>query len=631
MCGIVGGFWRYASVGIEKRAAAALDLLSHRGPDDRGLEVLPCVNGTVMLGQRRLSIIDLSSGGHQPAHSADGTLAMVYNGEIYNYRELRDELRACGRVFTTQSDTEVLLAAWAEWGRDCLSRLQGMFAFVIYDSRREVLACVRDAFGIKPLFVHANGDEFLFASEQAALARLRSGAVRPDLQRAYDYLVHGDYDSSQRTFVEGVHHLLPGSLLEVDLRTGRQSGPDFWWRAPVTRISSLSFDQAVEATREQFLQNIRLHLRSDVPLGAALSGGVDSSAVVCAIRHVEPKIDIHTFSFVADNDALSEEKWIDLVNEAVGAKSYKVRAGASDLARDLDRLIETQGEPFGSTSIYAQYLVFQRAKAEGITVTLDGQGADELLAGYDGYPGQRMLSLLEGRNVTAMHRFARASAQWPGRSYRRTWLELGRVVLPDWAYARSRKVMGRDFRPSWLDVDMLERAGVIFGETRTPLSEAHRGRRVIEQLGFSLQDRGLPHLLRHGDRNAMAFSIESRVPFLTVPMAELLLGLPEDYLISDEGESKHVFRAAMRGIVPDAILDRRDKIGFTTPEREWLTALGPIARGWLADAENIPFVRHRNLTAAFDDVMSDRKCFSWQLWRWINYVRWYARQGFESF
>ncbi|KAE8247364.1 hypothetical protein A4X03_0g7063 [Tilletia caries] len=199
---------------------------------------------------------------------------------------------------------------------------------------------------------------------------------------------------------------------------------------------------SVNYQNKQFLQNIRLHLRSDVPLGAALSGGVDSSAVVCAIRHVEPKIDIHTFSFVADNEALSEEKWIDLVNEAVGAKSYKVRAGASDLARDLDRLIETQGEPFGSTSIYAQYLVFQRAKAEGITVTLDGQGADELLAGYDGYPGQRMLSLLEGRNVTAMHRFARASAQWPGRSYRRTWLELGRVVLPDWAYARSRKVMG---------------------------------------------------------------------------------------------------------------------------------------------------------------------------------------------
>lgn len=627
MCGIIGGFWRHARARIEKRTAAALDLLSHRGPDDSGLEALPCAHGAILFGQRRLSIIDLSSGGHQPTHTADGALSMVYNGEIYNYRELRDELRARGRVFTTQSDTEVLLAAWAEWGRACLSRLEGMFAFVVYDRRREVITCVRDAFGIKPLFIQADGDEFLFASEQPALAALRLRAPRPDLQRAYDYLVHGDYDSAPRTFVEGVQHLLPGSLLEVDLRTGRLSDPDFWWRAPVAQTSALSFDQAVDATREQFLQNIRLHLRSDVPLGAALSGGVDSSAVVCAMRHVEPQLDIHTFSYIADSDALSEEKWVDLVNETVGATPHKVRAGAGDLARDLDLLIRAQGEPFGSTSIYAQYLVFQRAKAEGITVTLEGQGADELLAGYDGYPGQRMLSLFEGGRFGAMHRFARAAADWPGRSYRRSWMEFGRVILPDWAYARSRKAMGRDFRPDWLDIDMLERAGVRFGEVRTPRMKVHRGRRVIEQLGYNLQDRGIPHLLRHGDRNAMAFSIESRVPFLTIPMAELQLGLPEGYLISDQGESKRIFRAAMRGIVPDVILDRRDKIGFATPEREWLTALAPVARGWLADAEDIPFIRPHSLTTMFDDVMSGRKPFSWQLWRWINYIRWYQLQG----
>lgn len=631
MCGIIGGFWRHARAGIEERTAAALDLLSHRGPDDRGLESLPCEHGTLLFGQRRLSIIDLSSGGHQPAHTADGALSIVYNGEIYNYRELRDELRACGRTFTTESDTEVLLAAWAEWGRSCLNRLEGMFAFVVYDRRRGVMTCVRDAFGIKPLFIQADGDEFLFASEQPALAALRSRAPRPDLQRAYDYLVHGDYDSSRRTFVEGVQHLLPGSLLEIDLRTGGLSDLEIWWRAPVAQTSTLSFDQAVEATREQFLQNIRLHLRSDVPLGAALSGGVDSSAVVCAMRYIEPHLDIHTFSYIANNEALSEEKWVDFVNEEVKAKPHKIRANASDLARDLDLLIRAQGEPFGSTSIYAQYLVFQRAKAEGITVTLDGQGADELLAGYDGYPGQRMLSLFEGGRLGAMHRFARAAADWPGRSYRRTWMEYGRVTLPDWAYARSRKVMGRDFRPDWLDIDLLERADVRFREARTPRSPAHRGRRVIEQLGYSLQDRGIPHLLRHGDRNAMASSIESRVPFLTIPMAELLLGLPEDYLISDQGESKRVFRAAMRGIVPNAILDRRDKIGFATPEQEWLAEIAPIARRWLADAADIPFIRERNLTAGFDDVMSGRKPFSWQLWRWINYTRWYTLQGFEFF
>lgn len=381
MCGIAGGFWRHAGDGLEARGHSALACISHRGPDDSGLEIYSGQHGTVLLGQRRLSIIDLSSGGHQPAHSPDGSLSMVYNGEVYNYRELREELRACGRSFTTASDTEVLLAAWAQWGRACLDRIVGMFAFVVYDRGQETLTCVRDAFGIKPLFLHADGDEFLFASEQSALAALRSKAPQPDLQRAYDYLVHGDYDSSERSFIKDARHVPPGTLIELDLRSGAVSDAQAWWRAPVTQSTSLSFDQAVEATREEFLRSIRLHLRSDVPLGAALSGGVDSSAVVCAMRHVEPGLDLHTFSYIADNDGLSEEKWVDLVNETVRARPHKIRAGAADLARDLDSLIAAQGEPFGSTSIYAQYLVFQGARDAGIKVTLDGQGADELLAG----------------------------------------------------------------------------------------------------------------------------------------------------------------------------------------------------------------------------------------------------------
>lgn len=628
MCGIAGGFWRNRSSEIEARTAAALKLMSHRGPDDSGLEIYRSPHGSVVFGQRRLSIIDLSSGGHQPAHTADGALSMVYNGELYNYRELRDELRALGRTFATESDTEVLLASWAQWGRSCLPRLEGMFAFVVFDHREQRLTFVRDAFGIKPLFIQADEDEFLFASEQPALSALTSRASRPDLQRAYDYLVHGDYDSNQLTFVEGIHHLPPGSWLEFDLATGSFSDPQSWWRAPVAQTARLSFSQAVEATREQFLQNVRLHLRSDVPVGAALSGGVDSSAVVCAMRYIEPTLDIHTFSYIAANDSLSEERWVDLVNETVRANPHKVRAESADLARDLDSLIRAQGEPFGSTSIYAQYRVFQSAKAAGITVTLDGQGADELLAGYDGYPGQRMLSLFEEGRHLAAHRFARSASNWPGRSYLKNCMELGRTLLPDGIYARGRKALGRNFRPDWLDLGVLENAGVHFTESRPDLCPANRGRRVVERLGHSLQNRGLPHLLRHGDRNAMAFSIESRVPFLTIPLAELLLSLPEDYLISAQGETKHVFRAAMRGIVPDPILDRKDKIGFATPERDWITAISPIARTWLCDARSIPFLRVDSLTETFDRMIDGRLPFSWQAWRWINYARWYRLQGF---
>ena len=263
------------------------------------------------------------------------------------------------------------------------------------------------------------------------------------------------------------------------------------------------------------------------------------------------------------------------------------------------------------------------ARENGITVTLDGQGADELLAGYHGYPGQRMLSLFEQGRYGAMHGFARRWSQWPGRSYRHAWMYMGRSVFPDGLYERARKVLGRDFQPGWLRTDMLREAGVAFQETRPALAPSNRGRRVVEQLAYSLQTRGLPHLLRHGDRNAMAFSIESRVPFLTPPMAQLLLSLPESYLISDAGETKHVFRAAMRGIVPDEILDRRDKIGFATPERDWFMSIAPMTREWLQDAAAVPFLDPAALLAAFDGVIAGRTPFTWQVWRWVNYVRWY--------
>ncbi|MGN6144579.1 MAG: asparagine synthase (glutamine-hydrolyzing) [Mesorhizobium sp.] len=630
MCGIAGGFWRDDRPSVEGCVQQALDLMRHRGPNDSGLETVREATGAVSIGQNRLSIIDLSSRGHQPMLSEDRGLAIVFNGEIYNYRELREELRALGRIFRSESDTEVLLAAWAEWGRACLPRLEGMFAFVVHDRHRGMLTCVRDAFGIKPFFYEQDENGLVFASEQRALLALRGKPARPDLQRAYDYLVHGDYDSRARTFIEGVRHLLPGTLLELDLRSRRQAEPETWWVAPTRQGAPLSFDSAVEAVREKFLHNIRLHLRSDVPLGAALSGGIDSSAVVCAIRHVEPSAPIHTFSYIAHGSDVSEEKWVDLVNEVTGATSHKVRADADDLAQDLDRIVSVQGEPFGSTSIYAQYRVFQLAREKGITVTLDGQGADELLAGYSGYPGQRMLSLFESGRYGAMHGFARRWAQWPGRSYRLAWMYMGRSVFPDELYSRARKMMGRDFQPAWLKVDQLREAGVRFREERPAFQEANKGRRVIEELANSLQVRGLPHLLRHGDRNAMAFSIESRVPFLTIPMAELLLSLPEDYLISDAGETKHVFRAAMRGIVPDVILDRRDKIGFATPEREWFLRIAPIIRDWLRDATDVPFLDRDILLGSFDAVIAGGKPFSWQVWRWVNYVRWYRLQGFDA-
>ncbi len=630
MCGIAGGFWQSDHEVVEVQICSALNTMHHRGPNDRGHEISRDAERTVALGQTRLSIIDLSSGGHQPMLSPDKSLAIVFNGEIYNYKELRNQLRSLGREFQTESDTEVLLTAWVHWGPACLPRLNGMFAFVVHDRVRHKLYCARDAFGIKPFFYEQSDSGFVFASEQQALRALRSGTPKPDLQRGYDYLVHGDYDSQERTFIEGVKHLPPGTLLEVALCSMEPAKLTTWWRAPTANTFRYSFADAAEAVRDMFLSSVRLHLRSDVPLGIALSGGLDSSSVVCAVRHIHPDMPIRTFSYIADDDEISEEAWVDSINNSVRATSHKIRLTAGDFSRDLDKLISVQGEPFGSTSIYAQYRVFQLAKETGTTVTLDGQGGDELLAGYSGYPGQRMLSLLEGRHYIGMHQFARAWGKWPGRSYRRAYMYLARATFSDGIYRVARRALGRDFAPAWLRTEVLNEIGVRFREVRTPLLPELKGRRVVEQLAYSLQVRGLPHLLRHGDRNSMAFSIESRVPFLTVPMAELLLSMPEPYLISKSGETKCVFRAAMRGIVPDTVLDRRDKIGFATPERRWLLQLAPTLRKWLEEAGSIPFIDCKQLLIAFDRVMEGKKAFDWQVWRWVNYVRWYGTQGFNG-
>ena len=625
MCGIAGGLWHTAPRNVSLKIERALHHLRLRGPDDDGrlLEPLNADGGLMALLHKRLSVIDLSAGGHQPKTSHNGRYSLVFNGEIVNYRELRDTLRALGCEFTTESDTEVLLWAWERWGISALDKLVGMFAFAMLDRQARTLTLVRDAFGIKPLYYSLNAQEFVFGSVSACVSALRMGSSKVNLQRSYDYLVHGDYDSDAATFTEGIAQLQPGHLLVLPLEQWTGSSPAAWWRPKVEQNDTLSFTQATERLRETFLDSIRLHLRSDVPLGAALSGGLDSSAVVCAMRYVAPKEPIHTFSFIAPDPALSEEKWVDEINAQVGAVPHKITASAQELVRDLDALIEAQGEPFGSTSIYAQFRVFQAARQAGITVTLDGQGADELLAGYIGYPGQRMRSLIETGQWRQALQFSHQWSKWPGRNQKQAWMHYASAVFPPSLERMGRQWMGRSAAPQWLNTTALTEQGVRMQLPWAGRAHGPKGRRVIGQMASALTQRGLPGLLRHGDRNSMCFSVESRVPFLTVPMANLLLSLPEHYLIANNGETKHIFRAAMRGIVPDMVLDRKDKVGFATPELQWLTAAAPQMREWLVQTQDIPMLNAPAVLREFDAIVQGQKPFSWQAWRLVNFVRWW--------
>lgn len=530
MCGILGQYFPTAgerSTGSRERTRTAQRLLGHRGPDDRGLVEIPLGCGTLLLGHTRLSIIDLSAGGHQPMRSSDGQLEIVFNGEIYNYRELRDELRVLGHVFTTQSDTEVLLAAWREWREAGLQRLNGMFAFVVVDRAAGTMTLVRDPFGIKPLYYHLGSGAVCFASEIPALCALLPQRPNPNLGTAYAYLSLGAYDNSPQTFFDGVHQLRPAHMLQVDLPSMQITALRRWWQPPIVECIDTTFTDAKNRLRELFINSVKLHLRSDVPVGAALSGGIDSSAIVCAMRLAEPDMPLHTFTFVTPGTAMDEERWADLVNAHVGAIAHKVEVSPRRLGEELDDLIRAQGEPFGSTSIYAQYRVYQAAREAGVVVTLDGQGADELLAGYDGFPAGAIESLLEQRRFAAALTLVRGWSAWPNRTLFRGIRSLASAARSCWwPQLAAVTRLPRNSTPPWIDAGRCKDLGLARHAAQVRGSREGVYRRLVERLRSALTENGLAALLRHGDRNSMHWSIESRVPFLTTEIAEFCLSLP---------------------------------------------------------------------------------------------------------
>ena len=620
MCGIAG------FLGLPGLTAnAPLTTLAHRGPDDSGWVAHPPhpSHGLAhsLLLHRRLSILDLSAAGHQPMASADGKHTIVFNGEIYNYRELRDELRRDGCSFRTQTDTEVLLQAYIHWGAACLHRLVGMFAFAVRDERRRMLFLARDFFGMKPLYyVQTNLGEgsFAFASEIKALLDWLPLKRTVEPQRLYEYLRWGCTDHGANTLWSEIRQVPAAHYLEVPLDRPTAGVPVRYWNLPQDDTLDLSFDEAAAQVREIFLQNISLHLRSDVPVGAALSGGIDSSAIVAAMRMVEPNAEVHAFSYIADEAALSEERWVDLVGGEARAIVHKIHPQPNELIADLDRLIYTQDEPFGSTSMYAQYCVFRAAKQNGITVMLDGQGADEMLAGYGQYAPARLSTLVKrGRWIEACRFAGRASSLSGGRL--KLWMQAARLLLPN----LGKRMVGRWLMPSWLNAEWFRNRGVAFNPAIAP--------KQLEGLHAELRQTvvatSLPQLLRYEDRNSMASSIESRLPFLTPNLAEFLLRLPEDYLLGRDGTTKNVFRQAMRGIVPDAILDRRDKIGFATPEQRWLKTLRPWVEETLLSerARGIEALNVPAMQRDWDAVLAGRAKFDFRIWRWVNLIRWADR------
>jgi len=661
MCGIAGILNFSGTFPVLKSVRNMTDALRHRGPDDEGYLVAETKTGRVdlfggndtpqdvfacplpyapkskidhakeleqvpqiALGHRRLSIIDLSPSGHQPMCNSKGTLWIVYNGEIYNYIELRDELESAGYGFHSHSDTEVLLGAYEHWGAGALNRFVGMFAFAILDLLKKKLFLARDFFGIKPLYYTMLPAGFAFASEIKALLELPAVSRRVNAQRVYEYLRLSLTDHGEETLFSQIHQVPAAHFLELSLDHPEFPKSERYWDIEAGLTSGLSFHEASDRVKNLFLDNVNLHLRSDVPVGSALSGGMDSSSIVMAMRKLRGNAaDLHTFSYIADHGSLSEERWVDLIGASSGATVHKVRFDSRELTDRLDRLVYVQDEPFASTSILAQNSVFRLARENGITVMLDGQGADELFGGYGSHLEARLASLLRNARFPDAFRLLRRARRSPGV---RWWNLAGRALvplLPGAAQAISRRVAGRQPAPGWLNLKWFAEREVLL----RPVQRNEDGDGFRQQLHQTLSKTMLPMLLRYEDRNSMAFSIESRVPFLTPDLVHAAFSLPGEYLISKDGLSKAVFRSAMRGMVPDSILDRRDKIAFSTPEPQWLMALRPWVEKTIqaGAAEHVECLNYRVIEKDWPLLLRGGEAFDGRLWRWINLILWAQR------
>ncbi len=638
MCGICGVWY---TDGREVAAAELIGMaqrLAHRGPDGQGTYT----DGSLGLGHRRLAILDLSPAGHQPMPYAGERYWITYNGEIYNFLELRAELETKGHSFRSDSDTEVILAAYAEWGPDCLLRFNGMWAFAIWDRQERMLFLARDRFGIKPLFYLQQGARFAFASEMKAFMAL--SGYQPEVNWPVfkaELLDMHSQEGGERTLLQDVRRLRPGHYAIV--RDGEVQTVRWWYTLDHLQAVPARFEDQVSEFRALFDDACRLRMRSDVTIGTSLSGGLDSSSVVATVAHVArqgaarlPADWQRTFSATFPGSDVDETRYAQAVvaQTAVQAVYREIRPedALAQIERSVYHLEQLEVAPLSQL-----LLLYECQRAHGVVVTLDGHGGDELLAGYPGYvvsalydegaplgSPRRYLDLLHtyrdmfGRmadtgprqNITAL---AWDTSTWLRNSRklaRRVGMQLGPQAEPVRASSSS----------AWLSGDF----AALTPAAPTPASPVPSGSLFQRHLYRDFHEAVLPVILRNYDRLSMAHGVEVRMPLMDWRLVTYAFALPPASLLG-HGYSKRILREAMRGRVPDMVLERRDKIGFASPVSTWIQ--GPW-RAWLIDVLHDPAFRTNGLWdgAAIARHVESQATWNWQtwseVWRYVHACLW---------
>ncbi len=562
------------------------DKVTHRGPDAEGY----LIDGSVALGHRRLSIIDLSPAGNQPMRRRD--VWITFNGEIYNYVELRKELTELGYVFTSGSDTEVILHAYLHWGVEAFSKLNGMWAFVIYDRSRGELILCRDHFGIKPLYYANLGDWFVAGSEIKQFTSFDSFEPILNKKVTINFLAKGLLNYSEETFFEGVKELRPGHFMTYSLTTHTFRIEKWYELNPAIKSQTDSYETAVARVRDLFLESVRIRMRSDVRVGSCLSGGVDSSSIVSVIHGQQmANPDFAAITSCYEDKKYDEQFYSDEVIKQTGFKTSKIYPDLNQLLNDghLDKMVFHQDQPFSTASHYSEFSVFQQARKEKMIVMQDGQGSDEFLCGYPEFFTARMMELIRSFQWGDLFRHLTMRA-----AHRKTslWIELkalGWNTIGNGMLLMLKHLSGRSSTP-WLIDSWNEKAKALTKDFR---ASNIRDLSIQEMVYTSI-----PYQLHSEDRNSMLFSIESRLPFLDHRLVEYCIGLPSEYKIRD-GYAKAILRDAVREL-PTLIRERKDKMGFVAPDSTWMKSNSKQVRADLEEAVNNLGIFSQELLVRFD-------------------------------
>lgn len=614
MCGITGIInLNKESINGEK-LKNMVKVIKYRGPDDEGY----FIDNNIGLGHCRLSIIDLSSAGHQPMSNKDKSLWIVYNGEIYNYIELRNELKKQGHTFKSNSDTEVIIYAYKEWGEECVKRFNGMWAFALWDQNKKKLFCSRDRFGIKPFYYYFDKKTFIFASEIKAILKALPQKPKPNWPVIYNYMMNSILCYSQETFFKHIQRLNSAHSLIVSPQGLKKYK---YWDYQNDNVKNYNYTTPEKTFYDLFYDAVKIRTRSDVPVALTLSGGLDSSSIAAFFVKIKKDQRIKSFSAIFPEFKDDESYYAKLAADRFSTEPHYIQPQAKNLVHTLKKIIWHMDYPSHSTAVFPVYEIMKKVHYENIKVVLEGQGADELLAGYVNrnlapYIIDKLNACFRSpsKTIQFIQEIIKIKQLYGAMPF--LWIMRNSIPQSHQIYQKLTgisNVLDKDFKKT-------------YGKTEKLEIEKKFSDRLTNELYYYHWRDSLPPLLKYGDALSMAFSVESRLPFMDYRLVEFTFALPYNQKIRD-GTTKYILRNAFKHVLPKEILDR-NKLGFSNPIAAWMreimnTEIKPLLLSEKSKGRRI--YNARGLANILDKHASGKVDLSHYIFRWVSLELWFRQ------